>query len=72
MVTEDKPLEYIYSTKGKRSVCSARIQRWVLRLQPYSFKVVYKPGKENIADSLSRLTKNQMKMHSREILLKSL
>ena len=57
MVTDHKPLEYIYSTKGKRSVCSARIQRWVLRLQPYSFKVVYKPGKENIADSLSRLTK---------------
>ena len=27
MVTDHKPLEYIYSTKGKRSVCSARIQR---------------------------------------------
>ena len=33
---------------------SARIERWVLHLQPYSFSVVYKPGKDNPADFLSR------------------
>ena len=33
---------------------SARIERWVLRLQPYNFSVVYKPGKDNPADFLSR------------------
>ena len=33
---------------------SARIERWVLRLQPYSFNVVYKPGSDNPADYLSR------------------
>ena len=27
----------------------------VERLQPYHFHVIYKPGKENIADTLSRL-----------------
>ncbi|KAK7105707.1 hypothetical protein V1264_012941 [Littorina saxatilis] len=50
--TDHRPLEFIYS---KRSKPSARIERWVLRLQTYNFKVQYKPGSQNIADSLSRL-----------------
>nr|XP_026493651.1 uncharacterized protein K02A2.6-like [Vanessa tameamea] len=52
LVTDHKPLEVIFGPKSKPC---ARIERWVLRLQTYDFKVVYKPGKENIADSLSRL-----------------
>lgn len=52
LVTDHKPLGVIYSAKSKPS---ARIERWVLRLQPYHFNTVYKPGKENIADTLSRL-----------------
>lgn len=52
LVTDHKPLEIIYSPKSKPS---ALIERWVLWLQPYHFHVIYKPGKENIADTLSRL-----------------
>lgn len=52
LVTDHKPLEAIY---GPRSKPSARVERWVLRLQPYNFKVVHVAGKHNIADSLSRL-----------------
>ena len=50
--TDHKPLEVIY---GPRSRPCARIERWFLRLQPYDFIVIHKPGRENIADPLSRL-----------------
>ena len=52
LVTDHKPLEVIY---GPRSRPSARIERWVLRLQPYNFDVVHVSGHKNIADPLSHL-----------------
>lgn len=51
--TDHKPLEFIYSSKSKPC---ARIERWVLRLQPYKFTVRHIAGKHNIADCLSRMT----------------
>ena len=52
LITDHKPLEVIY---GKRNAkASARIERWILRLQPYNFAIVYKFGAENPADYLSR------------------
>ena len=52
LITDHKPLEIIYGSN--KSKPSARIERCVLRLQPYSFKVLYKPGVNNPADYLSR------------------
>ena len=56
ILTDRKPLKFIYS---KKSQPSARVNRWVLRLQPYRLTVRHIPGKENIADSLYRLTRNK-------------
>ena len=54
LVTDHEALKVIFSKKSKPS---ARIERWVLRLQPYSYQVCYVPSRKNIADALSRLTK---------------
>ncbi|KAK6192673.1 hypothetical protein SNE40_004107 [Patella caerulea] len=61
LLTDHKPLEFIYSTKSKPS---ARIERWVLRMQPYKYIVKHIPGKNNIADCLSRLLKTDGPMSS--------
>lgn len=52
LVTDHKALETLFGPKSKPC---ARIERWVIRLMSYKFKVIYKPGKTNIADPLSRL-----------------
>ena len=50
--TDHRPLEFIFSVKSKPS---ARIERWVLRLQSFDYRVKYISGTQNIADSLSSL-----------------
>ena len=62
LVTNHKPLEVIY---GPRSKPYARIERWVLRLQPYDFRIIYSLGPGNIADPLSRLlrSRNEVSNH---------
>ncbi|CAH1994743.1 unnamed protein product [Acanthoscelides obtectus] len=58
LITDHKPLEVIFGPKSKPC---ARIERWVMRLQSYDYKIVYQPGKTNIADSLSRLSRSAEK-----------
>ena len=43
--TDHKPLECIF---GKTSKPSARIERWLLRLQCHDYKVVCRPGKQTL------------------------
>ena len=64
LVTDHKALETIYSPRSKPS---ARIERWVLRLQPYSFKVKYVPGLVNTTDSLSRLIQKEEVVEARNV-----
>ena len=63
LLTDHKPLQFIYSPRSKPC---ARIERWMLRLQPYRYRVVHIPGIKNVADPLSRLVKeNSTDEHSR-------
>ena len=54
LVTDHEALKVIYSRGSKPS---ARIERWVLRLQPYNYNVCCVKSQDNIADALSCLTK---------------
>ena len=61
--TDHKSLKTIH---GPRSRPCAQIERWVLRLQPYDFSVMYRPGPGNIADSLSRLLHRRVELDKHE------
>ena len=52
LVTDYKPLELIY--RNPKSRPSARLERWCLRLQDYTFQVKYQTGPANPSDYLSR------------------
>ena len=52
LVMDHKLLEIIYGQRTSKT--SARIERWVLLLQRYAFKIIYRSGISNPADSLSR------------------
>ena len=52
LITDNKPLEVIYGSSKSKPL--ARIERWVLRLQPYDFTVVYRSGTDNSVDYMSR------------------
>jgi hypothetical protein len=54
LVTDHRALEFIFNKSNSRP--PPRIERWVLRLQAFTYDVVYKPGILNIADRLSRLS----------------
>lgn len=53
LITDCKPLQFLFSPRSKPC---ARLERWILRLQSYTYKIVYQPGPTNLADALSRLS----------------
>ena len=59
ILTDHKPLEVLYTHKGKPS---AQILKWAIELQSYDFTIKHIKGLDNPADILSRqllpLTKN--------------
>ncbi|GFO40351.1 transposon ty3-i Gag-Pol polyprotein [Plakobranchus ocellatus] len=55
--TDHKPIVAIFKKPFEK--CPPRIQRFLLRLQPYSIEINYKKGTEQVlADALSRATEN--------------
>lgn len=55
LVTDCKALKFLF---GPRSRPCPRIERWVLRLQAYTYDIEHIQGCANIADSLSRLSES--------------
>ena len=51
VITDHKALESIFN--NTRSRPPSRIERWMMRLQPFNFKVIYRKGSLNEADYLS-------------------
>lgn len=54
LVTDCKALEYLFNRAQSKP--SARLERWILRLQTFEFHVKHEAGITNLADALSRLS----------------
>ena len=52
VITDHKALKSIFNYPRSRP--PALIDRWIMRFQPFSFKVIYRKGTSNEADYLSR------------------
>ena len=52
-MSDHKPLEEIFN--NARHKTSLRLQRILVRMLDYDFKVTYLPGKDNISDRIIRL-----------------
>ena len=57
--TDHKSLITVFGAKSKPP--SARIERWLLYLQQFKYKITRIPGRKNAADVISRLPVNQAK-----------
>jgi len=63
LITDHKPLIVLL---GQRNVkLSARMERWRLRLEPYAYRIIYRPGKDNPADWMSRHPINDTESNDR-------
>ena len=52
VVTDHRPLEALYNKANSKP--TARVEKWILNLQQYTFSVQYEPGTTNPADFISR------------------
>lgn len=50
VITDHKPLLHVW----KKPKPPLRLERWGLRLQPYKLQIMYRPGRDNPADYMSR------------------
>ena len=60
--SDHHPLQKIFN--HPRSKPTARIERWLLRLQQYTFEVIYQKGVNNPADYLSRHPNDRSNKHN--------
>ena len=51
ILTDHKPLTKLLSSRGNPT---PRLQRWLLKMQPYKYTIQHEPGHTNASDVLSR------------------
>ena len=56
VIVDHQPLKFIFNSRSKYS---PRIERWQMKLQAYTFDLMYKQGRSNIADFISRIRNNE-------------
>nr|XP_006825366.1 PREDICTED: uncharacterized protein LOC102804276 [Saccoglossus kowalevskii] len=64
VTTDHKPLVPLFNTPTSKA--PTRIERWILKLQEYDYKVVYQSGKLNLADYMSCHSLSSTRQSSRE------
>ena len=52
--TDHQPLTYEFGNQNH----NAKLKRWKSRIEEYNYELIYKPGKSDVADALSRLETN--------------
>ena len=65
VITDHKPLVSLFNNPSSKM--SARIERWLLELQQYSFTEEYHPDTSNPADSASRHLVGDPESHSYDV-----
>ena len=61
VVVDHIPVKFMFDTKN----CpNPRVEQWQMKLQGYSFNVIYKKGSRNIADFISRIHSNNIEGNS--------
>ena len=66
VTTDHKPLVPLFNTPTSKAPTRIHVERWILKLQEYNYKVVYQPGKLNPADYMSRHPLPTTRQSSRE------
>lgn len=56
LVTDQRSVSYMFDSKHRNKIKNDKIIRWRIELLPYTYDLVYRPGKYNTAaDAMSRL-----------------
>ncbi|XP_054259845.1 uncharacterized protein LOC128984538 [Macrosteles quadrilineatus] len=64
LITDQKSVSFMFNSKISGKIKNDKIMRWRLELSSYSYDIVYRPGKLNVAaDSLSRVCSMSDKMN---------
>ena len=56
LITDQRPLAFMFDQANRGKIKNVKIQAWRTELGMFSYKVIHRPGRENVApDALSRV-----------------